>query len=119
MFVDFTGETCTNCKANEKAVFPKPAVKELLNRYQLASMYTDDVPAAFYLSAVPLADRKAEGKANLEFQRAVFGTEQLPLYAILEPTATGAKVLAVYPGGLIGEGDVGKFVEFLKTPLGT
>ncbi len=117
VFVDFTGETCTNCKANEKAVFPKPAVKELLNRYQLASMYTDDVPAAFYLSAVPLADRKAEGKANLEFQRAVFGTEQLPLYAILEPTATGAKVLAVYPGGLIGEGDVGKFVEFLKTPL--
>jgi len=118
VFVDFTGETCTNCKANEKNVFPKPQVKELLGKYQLASMYTDDVPAAFYTSAVPLADRKAEAKANLQFQRDVFGTEQLPLYAILEPTATGAKVLAVYPGGLIGEGDVAGFVEFLQTPLG-
>ena len=118
VFVDFTGETCTNCKANEKNVFPKPQVKELLNKYQLASMYTDDVPAAFYTSAVPLADRKAEAKANLQFQRDVFGTEQLPLYAILEPTATGAKVLAVYPGGLIGGGDVAGFVEFLQTPLG-
>ena len=37
-----------------------------------------------------------EAKANLQFQRDVFGTEQLPLYAILEPTATGAKVLNFY-----------------------
>ncbi len=117
VFVDFTGETCTNCKANEKNVFPKPQVRELLMKYQLASMYTDDVPAAFYTSAVPLADRKAEAKANLQFQRDVFGTEQLPLYAILEPTEKGAKVLAVYPGGLIGEGDVADFVEFLQKPL--
>lgn len=118
VFVDFTGVTCTNCKANENGVFPKPQVRELLHKYQLASMYTDDVPAAFFSGPVPLADLKAEAKANLEFQRAVFKDERLPLYAILQPTGKGAKVLAVYPGGLIGEGDVPAFVEFLKTPLG-
>lgn len=117
VFVDFTGETCTNCKANEKNVFPKSAVRELLGKYQLASMYTDDVPAAFYTSAVPLADRKAEGKVNLQFQKDVFKTEQLPLYAVLKPTDTGAKVVAVYPGGLIGDSDVPAFVEFLSKPL--
>jgi hypothetical protein len=65
---------------------------------------------------VSTSDRQAEGEANLNFQRKVFGTEQLPLYVILEPTGGGgAKVLGVYDEGLIN--DPAKFAEFLKKPL--
>jgi thiol:disulfide interchange protein len=114
VFVDFTGETCSNCKANEREVFPK--VRLLLEKYTLVQMYTDDVPAEFYFTSPSLGDRKAEGRtANLGFQRAVFGTEQLPLYAIFEPTPTGAKVVAVYAEGKIN--DAKAFEEFLQGPL--
>ena len=60
--------------------------------------------------------RKQEALANLEFQRAVFGTEQLPLYAILEPLISGkVRVLAVYDEGKIN--DENRFLEFLSAPL--
>ena len=106
--------TCSNCKANEREVFPK--VRPLLEKYTLVQMYTDDVPAEFFLDSPSVSDRKAEGTtANLGFQKAVFGTEQLPLYAIFEPTPTGAKVVAVYAEGKIN--DAKAFEEFLKGPL--
>ena len=116
VFVDFTGVTCTNCKANEGKVFPQPAVHDLMRRYALVQMYTDDVPADFYASAVTNGQRNAEAQANLAFQKKVFGTEQLPLYVILEPTTGGgAKVRGVYSEGLIN--DVPGFVKFLEEPL--
>ncbi len=116
VFVDFTGVTCTNCKYNEENVFTRPEVRELLRRYTLVQMYTDDVPVEFYTAPPERLDRKLEGAANLDFQKAVFGTEQLPLYAILEPQAGGAvKVVGVYDEGKIN--DVPRFVEFLRKPL--
>ena len=90
VFVDFTGVTCTNCKYNEENVFTRPEVRNLLQRYTLVQMYTDDVPADFYPNPPERLDRKLEAAANLEFQKAVFGTEQLPLYAMLEPQADGS-----------------------------
>ena len=48
VFVDFTGETCTNCKLNEKNVFPKPEVKDLLKKYTLVQLFTDKVPNKYY-----------------------------------------------------------------------
>ena len=114
VFVDFTGVTCSNCKANEREVFPK--VRKQMEKYILVQMYTDDVPAEFFVTAPSTADRKAEGtKGNLEFQKKAFGTEQLPLYAIFEPTPTGAKVVAVYAEGKIN--DQKSFEEFLTKPL--
>lgn len=115
VFVDFTGTTCTNCKANEQNVFPRADIHAALMKYELVQMYTDDVPAEFYSSPLPTAAREAEGVVNLNFQRKVFGKEQLPLYVILEPQAGGgAKVLAVYDEGLIN--DAAKFADFLKKP---
>jgi thiol:disulfide interchange protein len=117
IFVDFTGVTCTNCKLNEKQVFPRAEVNELLRIYTLVQMYTDEVPVDFYKTA-PAADkdRTREALANLKFQRDAFGTEQLPLYVILEPQATGpVRVVGVYDEGKIN--DVAKFVEFLRKPL--
>jgi thiol:disulfide interchange protein DsbD len=116
VFVDFTGVTCTNCKYNEENVFSRPEVRDLLRRYTLVQMYTDDVPVEFYVTPPEKLDRKQEAAANLDFQKAVFGTEQLPLYAVLAPQADGSvTVAAVYEEGKIN--DVPAFVEFLKKPL--
>lgn len=116
VFVDFTGVTCTNCKLNEQNVFTNPRVRALLSRYTLVQMYTDEVPAAFFTAPPAAGARDAEARHNLNFQRDVFGTEQLPLYVILEPVyGGGARVVGVYDEGKIN--DVAKFTEFLRKPL--
>src|SRR5207253_162394 len=35
VFLDFTGKTCTNCALNERDVFTKPEVKDLLKRFRV------------------------------------------------------------------------------------
>ncbi|MGL4420553.1 MAG: protein-disulfide reductase DsbD family protein, partial [Gemmataceae bacterium] len=84
VLIDFTGKTCTNCKLNEQQIFPRPEIAEALKSLQLVQLYTDEVPAEFYARATTTAERDAAAAANLEFQKAAFGTEQLPLYVILE-----------------------------------
>jgi thiol:disulfide interchange protein DsbD len=123
VFLDFTGETCTNCKLNERDVFPRPEVRDLLQRYRLVRLYTDKVPDSYYSAAVrggfgSSTDRqRTDAAANLEFQRGAFGTEQLPLYAILEPQADGEiRVAGTYTEGKIN--DPAAFVDFLRKPLG-
>jgi thiol:disulfide interchange protein DsbD len=117
IFVDFTGVTCSNCRLNERDVFPRPEVEELLKQYTEVQLYTDTVPAKLYNgSPPPLAERDAEAARNKEYQVGEFKTEQLPLYVILEVQADGSrKTLGVYPEGKIN--DVSKFVEFLRKPL--
>jgi thiol:disulfide interchange protein DsbD len=122
VFVDFTGETCTNCKLNEQEVFPNPEIQQLLKRYRLVKMYTDIVPEGYYSAAVrsrfgkSTERQKRDAAANLDFQRAAFNTEQLPLYAVLEPRPEGdIKVVARYDEGKIN--DPAAFVTFLRRPL--
>jgi thiol:disulfide interchange protein len=116
VFVDFTGETCSNCKLNERNVFPKPEIKELLKQYTLAQLYTDTVPEIFYDSAPGLDRRNADGRANLEFEDKAFGQQQLPLYVILKPEPTGkTTVVGVYEEGKIN--DEPKLIDFLKNGL--
>ena len=116
VFVDFTGVSCTNCKDNERNVFPLKDVDPLLRKYKLASMYTDTIPAEFYTVAPSSSDRVAEATANLRFQKDAFGTEQLPLYVIFELLpGMGVRVVDVYAEGKIN--NRAAFVEFLKKPL--
>ncbi len=116
VFVDFTGVTCTNCKYNEENVFTRPEVKELLGKYELVQMYTDDVPANVYQVPPDRAFRTAEAGENLRFQKNVFQNEQLPLYVILAPQASGkVKIVAVYLEGKIN--DPAAFTAFLKQPF--
>ncbi len=117
VFVDFTGVTCSNCKLNERNVFPRPEVAELLKKYAEVQLYTDTVPVHLYAGAAPsLAKRNAEAQANKKYQFDEFKTEQLPLYVILEVKADGTTTtLGVYPEGKIN--DVPAFVEFLRKPL--
>jgi len=115
VFVDFTGKLCTNCKDNEQNVFPIPAVRKAMERYRLVQMYTDMVPDHFYSAPLDLGDAVDHAQANLRFQQKAFGTEQLPLYVILEPTAAGARVVGIYAEGKIN--NVAGFTEFLTKPL--
>ncbi len=116
VFVDFTGVTCTNCKLNEKEVFPQPAVKELMQQYVLTQLYTDTVPPNFYVEAPSESIREQHAAANLDFQKSVFKNEQLPLYVLLKPVpgerGGPVQVIGVYEEGKIN--NVESFKSFLK-----
>jgi len=122
VFIDFTGETCTNCKLNEHTVFSRPEIIELFLPYKLVQLYTDKVPDKYY----PTGERdkfgnsttrqRSDAATNLWFQREAFGTEQLPLYVILEPLPGGKiEIAAKYAEGKIN--DETGFAEFLRKPL--
>ena len=116
IFLDFTGITCTNCRYNEQSIFTKPEIEELLKQYTIVELYTDKVPVSAYVESPSDYDRQMEAEANLTFQNEVFGTEQLPLYAILKPEADGkVTIVDVYGEGKIN--NVGAFAEFLREPL--
>jgi thiol:disulfide interchange protein DsbD len=123
VFIDITGETCVNCKLNERNVFSKSEFKDLFKKYKLVQLYTDLIPEAFYAPEVKDAIAKDEDRrendakaVNLKFQKDVFDTEQLPLYVILEPLPNGKiKVVGRWDEGKIN--DEAGFASFLKEPL--
>jgi thiol:disulfide interchange protein/DsbC/DsbD-like thiol-disulfide interchange protein len=124
VFIDFTGETCTNCKLNERNVFSKPEISSLFQPYELVQLYTDKVPDKYYPPSVrgrfgnSTARQQEDAAANLWFQREAFGTEQLPLYVILEPLPDKKiKIAAKYAEGKIN--DENAFTRFLTEPLQT
>ncbi|MFO0925762.1 MAG: hypothetical protein U0736_01835 [Gemmataceae bacterium] len=103
VFVDFTGTLCTNCKLNERNVFPLPQVVEGDVRRTLLKLYTDVVPAkAPTSSPTPPARRAAENHVH---------DVGVP-HAILKPTANGFDIVRQYDEGLIG--DVPAFVRFIS-----
>ena len=116
VFVDFTGVTCTNCRLNERNVFPKPEVRSRLQRYRLVQLYTDTVPEELYETPADHDKQKEDADANRKFEWDYFRTLQLPLYVIMKPEPGGkATVLGVYSEGKIN--DEAAFVEFLKKGL--
>ncbi len=122
VFLDFTGITCTNCNLNERDVFTRPEVRDLLEKYELVKLYTDRVPNWLYPPAerAALGDgverQRADAEANLKFQRDQFDTEQLPLYVIVNPLPDGRfKEVARYAEGKIN--DLAAFTQFLRQPL--
>ena len=81
LFVDFTGYTCTNCRAMEANVFPHPEVAPLLGG--------DVVRAKLFTDARP------HGPAFQEVQRELTGTVAMPTYAVLSPAGD---VVGVWSG---------------------
>jgi thioredoxin-related protein len=116
VFIDFTGITCTNCKINEKNVFARPEVKELLGKYVRVQLYADTIPADFYKEDPGEEKRDKDAEVNLEFMRKQFDKEQLPLYVIVRPAEQNSfTTVGVYDEGRINKMDA--FVAFLKKPL--
>lgn len=93
VFIDFTGYTCTNCRAMESNVFPLPEVIEQFNKMKLVKLYTDG---------------GADAQKNQQLQFFLTGNVALPTYVILDPAEE--KVLAMELGYI----DSKKFVSFLE-----
>lgn len=70
LFVDFTGYTCTNCRAMESTVFPKQHIVERFNQMQKVKLYTDG---------------GADADKNQTLQFEMTGTLALPTYVIMDP----------------------------------
>jgi cytochrome c biogenesis protein CcdA len=119
VFIDFTGVTCTNCKINERTVFPRPNVFALFEPYIVVKMFTDTVPKKYYAEdAKDLRNgnrQESDADVNLRFQKKIFDTEQLPLYVILEPQLDDTiQVVRVYDEGRIN--NEAAFADFLRNP---
>ena len=93
VFVDFTGYTCTNCRAMEATVFPLDNIQEKFSQMEQVKLYTD-------------GGSKAEENQQLQFD--ITGTLALPTYVIIDPH-TG-QVL----DQLIGFTRASEFEEFLN-----
>jgi thiol:disulfide interchange protein DsbD len=122
VFVDFTGKTCTNCSWNERNVFSRSDIRNLLGRYSLVQLYTDLVPNRLYRPDEVAAfgsdtsRQKTDAEANRDFENKRFNTSQLPLYLILRPRSDGGyDEIARYDEGKIN--DVNAFTQFLRQPL--
>ncbi|MGH9947373.1 MAG: protein-disulfide reductase DsbD family protein [Pyrinomonadaceae bacterium] len=94
LFIDFTGYTCTNCRWMEANMFPKPKVREELDKFIRVRLYTDGEGEPY------------EGFQKMQEQR--FGTVALPLYAIISPDD---QIIATFAGLTRSEDE---FVAFLK-----
>jgi thiol:disulfide interchange protein len=112
VFVDFTGVTCTNCKYNESTVFPQPAVKGELDKFEKVQLYTDWLPESAYSADPGKKARTDEALANRKFQVDVFKDVKLPLYAVLVPRGKKLVLIGTYEEGKIN--DPAQFATFLK-----
>jgi len=92
VFIDFTGYTCTNCRAMESNVFPLAEVRERFDEMKLVKLYTDG---------------GKDAQKNQQLQFSLTGNVALPTYVILNPS--NEQVLSMELGYI----DAEKFVSFL------
>ena len=75
VFIDFTGEVCTNCSLNENNVFSKAEIQKLFKPYVLVKLYCDTVPLRYYApedrAAAEAGRRSTDAKTNYDFQAKV------------------------------------------------
>lgn len=69
VFIDFTGYTCTNCRAMENTVFPLENVQQRFEQLEKVKLYTDG---------------GANAEKNQQFQFELTGTVALPTFAIVD-----------------------------------
>jgi len=107
LFIDFTGQTCTNCKLNESRFFSQPLIADLFQKFVTVRLYTDYVPSG--VSQVP----EAQGSASI---RAQFGNDALPFYVVAKPKGKTLEAVAVFDkNGTISS--VEEFSGFLNRAL--
>lgn len=94
VFVDFTGYTCTNCRWMEANMFVLPEVRAEMEKYVLASLYTDGEGEVY--------------ERQQQYQQDTFQTVALPFYAILNDNGDP---IATFPGLTR---DPKEFIDFLR-----
>jgi thiol:disulfide interchange protein len=98
VFVNFTGYACTNCHWMKANMFPRPEIRQAMNRFVLLELYTDGTDAA--------------SEANQKYQEEKFANAAIPYYAILDPDE---KVVASFPGLTKNPAE---YLAFLDSPAG-
>jgi len=96
IFIDFTGYTCTNCRAMETNVFPLKSIQKRFAKMQQVRLYTDD---------------GSKGPENQKFQFRLTGTVALPTYVIVDPESE------IVLTQLVGYADGKKFQRFLDSGM--
>lgn len=96
VFIDFTGYTCTNCRAMESNVFPLEPIQKSFEQMEKVRLYTDD---------------GTDGPENQKFQFQLTGTVALPTYVIVNPHS--GNVISQ----LVGYSDKDEFRDFLENGL--
>lgn len=98
VFVNFTGYACTNCHWMKANMFPRPEIRDAMNRYVLLELYTDGTDAA--------------SEANQKYQEQKLSTAAIPYYAILDADET---IVASFPGLTKNPAE---YLAFLNSPTG-
>ena len=96
IFIDFTGYTCTNCRAMESNVFPLEAVQAGFSEMELVKLYTDG---------------GADAQKNQMIQFELTGNIALPTYVIYDPNTD------MVIDQVLGYTKAEKFIEFLEEGL--
>lgn len=96
VFIDFTGYTCTNCRAMETNVFPRQEIQERFENMVLVRLYTDGGTNA---------------SENQKMQFELTGNIALPTYVILDPDTQ--EVIEQ----LLGYADKETFTSFLDAGI--
>ncbi|MBN2610984.1 MAG: thioredoxin family protein [Bacteroidales bacterium] len=89
VLLDFVGHTCANCKKMYENVWSQPEILSLLqDKFIIVALYTDDKTKLpedeWYTSANDNRLKNTIGKKNVDFQISKFGSNALPLYAIVD-----------------------------------
>ena len=99
IFVNFTGNACTNCHWMKANMFPRPEIAPLMKDFVLVDLFTDGTDAA------------SEENAKMEEER--YKTVSLPFYVILD---ADEHVIATFAGSTR---DAQQFAGFLKSGSNT
>jgi thiol:disulfide interchange protein len=115
VFLDFTANSCTNCKKMEASVFGEPNVLPYLrDQYVVIALYRDDredLPAdKVYTSNFGGKEKKITnwGKKWSDFQATKYGSNAMPYYVLLDNEGNNL----TEPLGTTFDAD--EFSEFLK-----
>ncbi len=120
VLLDFAGHGCKNCKKMYSEVWSDPRVMEKLQHdFVIAVLFTDDWTkldtSDYVTSTVDGKVKNTIGKKFSDLQIALFGSNALPLYAIVDKDGnilTDQKYTEYNP-------DVESFIEFLENGLNT
>ncbi len=89
VLLDFAGHTCKNCKKMYAEVWSDPVVlQKLKTEFIVAALYTDDrtklAKEDWVVSTIDGREKNTLGKKFNDLQISKFGTNALPLYAIVD-----------------------------------
>lgn len=99
LLISFTGYSCTNCKWMKANMFPKPEIRQELDRLVLLELYTDDPD-------------ESVSETNQQLQQQRFESVAVPFYALVDGQGN---TISTFPGRTR---DVAAFQTFLQSGTG-